>query len=187
MCFAVSPSLRFEVDWNSQTYNSEICIWLTKAWWGNFKFTVTEYSQYFHGGEAISRSQRSIQEAKPSPHTYPVLNYYCKETFFMLNYWKAYDEIILITPWAYQVILSFRRYELCRQPWFDGSPGETSVYCWHNCIWRNWSLIRHVRDLHSSFGLQVVCSVLLHRMMHLLLCNSFQMISGHNLKYGLFT
>lgn len=133
MCFAVSPSLRLEVDWNSQTYNSEICIWLTKVWQENFKSTVTEYSQYFHRGD-ISSSQRRIQEVKPSPNSYPVLNYCCKEPFFMLNYWKAYDEIILITSRACQVILPFRRYEICRQHWCEGSPGETSVYCWHNCI-----------------------------------------------------
>lgn len=107
-----------------------------KAWQGNIKSTITEYSQYFHGREGISSSQRSIQEAKLSPHTYPVLNYCCKEPFFMLNHWKAYDEIILITSWACQVICSFRRYEICRQPWFEGSPGETS--CWHNYVWRNY-------------------------------------------------
>lgn len=32
--------LRLEVDWNSQTYNSEICIWLTKDWWGNFRPSI---------------------------------------------------------------------------------------------------------------------------------------------------
>lgn len=74
----------------------------------------------------------------------------------MLNYWKDYDKIILITSWAYQVILSFRRYEVCRQPWFEVSPTGASVYCWYNCIWQNWSLIHHVRDIHISLGLCVV-------------------------------
>lgn len=115
-----------------------------KAWQGNIKSAITEYSQYFHGGEGISSSQRSIQEAKSSPHVYPVLNYYCKEPFFMLNHWKAYDEIISATSWACQVICSFRRYEICRQPWFEGSPGETSAYYRHNYVWQNWALIHQV-------------------------------------------
>lgn len=37
--------LRFEIDWNCQTYNSEICIWLTKDWWGNFRPTIYRLSK----------------------------------------------------------------------------------------------------------------------------------------------
>lgn len=37
--------LRLEVDWNSQTYNSEICIWLTKDWWGNFRPSIYRLSK----------------------------------------------------------------------------------------------------------------------------------------------
>lgn len=177
--------IKFWLRWKFLNCNSKICIFLTKAWWKNFKSTVTVYSKYFHGGENINNPQRSIYEGKPSPNTSPGLNYSCEEPFFTLGYWKAYDEVILMTSWACQTSLSFGRDEICRQPQFEGSPGETNMYCWQKYIWQNWALIHLVRT--ASFGLQAVCSALVHWTMHLLPCNSFQMISGYSLRYGLFT
>lgn len=163
-------------------YNSEICIWLTKAWQENFKSTVTVYFQYFHGGENIDNFQRSIYEGKSSPNTSPGLLYSCEEPFLTLGYWEVYDEVVLMTSWACQVILSFGRDEIHRQ--LEGSAGVTKCVADRNTsdeaeLW----FILSGQQFWTEGCVQ--CTFSLNDAS--LPCNSFRMISGYSLRYGLFT
>lgn len=89
--------LRFEIDWNFQTYNSEICIWLTKDWWGNFRPTIYRLSKtlFVFVERKILTDLKAV--LKKSNLLVILSSTTPKKYFLVLSHWKVYDKIILIS------------------------------------------------------------------------------------------